>query len=349
VELRRRARTDPAFLRSLLARLRDPREDLRQRRLIAVVLGTFPDPVVQRSLLEALRSEANSGLKRILLLSLGAFKTDAPVDGLFDQNGPRAIVLEDGLTVIIDSKIAEETIRAEILRYLETPEESLRLAAVLALRSSSPYPEVRQGLKTAVRAEAHAETQMHAAGALADWVMRPDPPAVEREEIGLLLLDAGSKPEAAGVRLATQLGLEQTPMAPRELEKVLTFVDPQRDLGSIAWAASILSSKAGDDPAFDGRALTTLGGLIAHADAKIREQGVRASGFYTGPAALAILEKGLADPAWHVRYAACQGLTRGDALPEALRLAESASKDPDPRVAVAAEKALRELQARKKD
>ncbi len=349
-DLRRQALANPEFLRQLVVQLADPLTPMATRRLIALVLGTIPDPEAQGALVNVLRSSQDASFKRLILLALGAFKTRAAVSGLFRQGGPYVIEFEGGLSLVIKTELRDDGIRSEVLKHLLDADPAVRAAVVLASRFSTSFPEVRQGLLSIADSRADTdEARMASAGSLADWSGTQSAESADRQQVCSVLLSLGVQPDEIGIRLATQTGLEQAPLSPLELERVSDVLRTSQDLGTVTWGLGLLSSKAGEDLDGDARTLSLITTLVSNTDPKIRENAVRSAGSYSGVSAEALLQKGLTDPEWHVRFAACQALREGEATPRRLQLIESARKDRDPRVAAAAEKTYLEIQSRMKD
>lgn len=347
--LRRRARTNPSFLKELIAVLSDPSSDARLRQIIATVLGTLANAEAQEALLEVLKNARDPALIRTLLLALGAFKPDFESDDLFNVKGPNAVELECGLTIHIRYKLIEDPIRLAILERLEDADAGIRRAASLAIRSSTDFQEVREGLLNITRKETDPEVRMLGAGALADWVGAQSETSPETETVVSTILKAGGEADAAAVRFSTQAGLERTDLSTSNLATIESLLNSPSDLNTTAWAMSLLTSKAGQDPDRDQRALEILVSLSGHSDPKVREHAVRNAGRYSGDVPLGIVERGIRDSAWHVRLAGYRSLETSAPTPRALELAQRGAQDQDGRVIQAAERALRALQARRQN
>ncbi len=325
-ELRREARTDPAFLRTLGEIVLNSSQPMEFRELAAIVLGTLAAADAQQYLSRALSASSDAAWTRTLILALGSFKDYAEDDEAFGPSvGPWAVRTRQGLIITVEATLEDLAIRTQVLSYLSGPAQvEVRDAAVRALLHSTKFGEVRRDLLQALRLETSEDLRGEIGKGLAEWARHEGVQSPERLAITAMVFEQGARREAAAVRFGAENALKAMPLTQAEVTSLASFLNAG-DFDQRRWAFSILTEQASRAglPGREGLFGTFEQILGKDASAKSREYAAAAIASFpdfarSGP----LLIGALSDPAWHVRARAAESLGRlrsDDAVLGALR------------------------------
>ncbi len=351
--LRREARTNSEFLKRLMTLVGDGREPSDLRGIVAIVLGSIPDPEVQSHLSQTLATTGDAHLQRDLIVALGSAKDSGEMDDIFGLGDSPWVIENAFLSVRVKTVINDEAIRIQIAGFLNnSPDTGVRWAATGALRHSIQFPDVRQAFLIAVRRRPDKEdtktgssvTQGDIAASLAGWAAGEDQKSPERGEVFLAVIQEGEVHEADFLRLSTDEPLRRMAMSDSEVRLLAGLLDG-RDFDQRRWALSILGDKAkqADLPMREDLFASIERTVTTDPDPKIREYAAGAlASFPDKDRAVDLLLGALGDEAWHVRVAAARALGRMKRQDEGVRqaLRRSADQDADENVRTAAGETL---------
>ncbi len=338
---------DPSLVEVVAASLVDSGAPPAVRQVLAVVLGSHPDPAGKRSILEALQSGALEGIERTALLSLGIEEVED--SEVFERDSqPYAAEVAPGLIVFVRGPLADPEARAEAAAWLAdeaSPDE--RLAAARVLHDSTGFPDVRKALLERIGEEPEAEVTAEAAAALAEWTRGAAPGEAERGAVLARLFDAVPASQEV-VRFRLTGPLSSTPLGPEEENRLASLAEaPEGD--ARRFAVDVLGRKLDPrHPEGDPRLATLTHAALADPSPDVREAAVVSLGRAARVPQVAETLVGLLsqDVDWEVRAAAARSLGRagsGEAVRTALMSA--LQSDPEPLVRSAADEALSALQA----
>lgn len=350
--LRAAARADARVRAELLRALSDRAEPFPLREAAAFILGSLPDPEVQRSLAAALLAPDEPGMLRALLYALASVKPEDDDDLFGFPDTPWVAQGECGLRIKASAPLALEDARRAAGRLLAAhPDAGLRWDAARALRHSLSHDDARRTFSDALAAEGDPETLSEIGSALGEWCARGGAASAERDPLLDRILSRCMEEGQSPLRILLLPSLREVPLAAGPLaalkwEAVGSAPAEMRD-----WAMQALADRAGTLP--PGERLATAALLLSvlrgEPDAKLRDQAARHLRRFPEDerVAPALLEALRTAPEWHVRASAAEalGAFREDArVLSALRIA--AASDPDGTVRETAGRSLERLGGR---
>ncbi len=346
--LRRLLRTSRPSLDQAGVLLLDATTAPELREVLALVLGSLSIEEAQALLSRALDAASSGSWIRTLLIALGSTKFEGDDDDVFGDSGrPWVVDMPSGLAITVMSRIESGYIRSQMLRYLHPGTlESVREAAIQALRHSLEYPDVRRDFRSNLASERNEDLRGEVAQGLAEWARKQSLASPDRQDILASILAQSRKAETAAVRFGTEATLKQMPMNDAEVKAVADFLHSP-DYDQRRWAFAILGFKA-ESKELPARAelLPMFGQILSRdPDPKIREYAAGALGaFGDRPEGRTLLLHALSDPIWHVRAGAAAALARSGEDPRVLEALNLLAKsDANESVRRTAEKSLKAL------
>lgn len=352
-EMRKRARTDKDYMRSLIESLLDPSQPEHVREVMAFVLASLPDTEAQRALIQALEQGGESSWLRILILAIGSARDRGRDDSFGLPEGPWVKSTPSGLGVEIRTVLLDPAVRSAVEKRVEHEDAEVRRAVVQVLQHTLLYEarsqadgksvdigNTRKVFLQELDRDADESVRAEASRALAEWMMIAPEKSSGFEEVLQSILRKSMEPEEDQVRFRSLQGLKQTELPKDDLDRVFDRAMKGTDFESRAWAIELSAAHA------DGERQKSIMALAANdSDPKIRELALHQMTQMPGSGEAAELARHcLQDKEWNVRYAAVKALANQPVQPETLDVLERLSRtDDNEDVREIAEEALKQL------
>jgi hypothetical protein len=319
--LRKRCREEPGTIVELLKLLGDKNQDLALRQMVAIVLGSLPNPEAEEGLRKLLNKETTAELLTWVIYALGQdkeWKDDFAFDAL---SGPWVVESPLGLQVLVKRDIADPVTRALMQELLLLVAPELRWQLVRALRHSTEHLDVRDAFVKRFDGGESPNNKAELAEALAHWAASRKKRGAEQEQVlDLIFREAGFENNAAlRFKIEDELALYQPKKSERDKVKAL-FLE-SKDFDSQYWALNLMGKWSESSKSITGKEQEKLFSSIlsTHEESKIRERAAYfLRNFKSKETQAALLKTLNNDSAWNVRHGVIKTL-KGFEMNEEIR------------------------------